>query len=465
MLNKLMLSALISILSFSVFAGPMTEIKTQDELLSYIENGKFNGVVLVAKDKDVLLRKAFGYKNLNKKIPLSLSDKFQIGSNTKQFVAASILKLQEEGKLSINDEITDYLPNLVQYEGIKIKDVLNHTSGIPNYTDIEKFWKNVSEDKVLSLDDIISFSVNYPLDFEPRTKWSYSNTGYIIAGKLVEKLSGKSWDQFINEIFLIPLQMNDTGYEVYFDKVSDVRGHLLDSNGSLKTTTELNLSWALSAGALYSTVDDLLKWTSIYNNSNLLSEASTKEMQTPFLGNYGLGLWVGPYKNDIMLKHGGRTPGFVSNIIELKNSKVKVITLDNIDGSSFDISSLLISFYYEGSAQALKLQSYPVTTRELKAFEGVYSANEMEIRIFLKNGSLYLQPNDGQPAYLLKCNDKDSFSLGFAGEEFLRDDSGAVKALKHYQGGGTTIFTKKKSSLFNRLKNKIQHSIFKRLTY
>ncbi len=465
MLNKISVLFFVSLLSASAFAGPMVEISSKEELNSYIVKSKFNGVVLVAKDKNILMKEAFGYKNLESKIPLTTSDKFQIGSNTKQFIAASLLKLQEEGRVSLDDSITKYLPELSEYKNIKVRDILNHTSGISNYTDHEEFWSMLDYNKTLTLDEIINFTSKFPLEFETKTKWNYSNSGYIIAGKILEIVSGQTWDEFLEENFLKPLDMKDTGYQEYFEKISDVTGNVLQ-NDKLVPFTDLNLSWALSAGALYSTVDDLLKWTSIYEKSSIISDSSRKEMQTPFLKNYGLGLWIQPYNDDVLIKHGGRTPGFVSNIDFLRNSKLKVITLDNIDGKTSDVAGILVDFYSNGKALAIKTDSYPLQVESFQEYEGEFASGKFEVKVFVNGNKLFLQPNDGQPAYLMIPNDKDSFNLQFiSGEEFIRNAKGTIIALKHYQNNHVSSFIKKNSAQSNGLNlkhYKIQKSfIFK----
>lgn len=443
MINKVLILIFISLFSVVTFAGPMIEISSEEELNHYIKNGSFNGVVLVAKNEKILLKEAFGYKNLDSKIPLTTADKFQIGSLTKQFVAASFLKLQEEGRVSLDDSITKYLPGYSQYKNIKIRDILNHTSGISNYTDHEEFWGMLDYNKSLTLDDLIAFSAKFPLEFETKTKWNYSNSGYILAGKILEMITGDSWDKYINTHFLNPLGMKNSGYQEYFEKISDVSGHIISEDKSV-AFTKYNMSWALSAGGMYSNVDDLLKWTSLYENSNLLSETSKKEMQTPFLGDYGLGVWIRPYGDQLMINHYGRTLGFVSNIFYLKNSKLKVITLDNNDGALGDISSLLLSFFNNGKALAIKMDAYPLPVEALEEFVGVYAFGKSELKIYREKNKLFLQTNDGQPPYQMKPNDKDSFNLdGISGEEFLRNGEGKIIGLNHYQNGHVINFIKK----------------------
>ena len=433
---------LICFVSFSVWAGPLQEINSREQFDSYINESQFNGVLVVKKNDTMLFAKAFGVKDFETNTSLSLNDKFQIGSVSKQFTAAALLKLQQENKLSLDDDVVKYLPQYEAFRGIKIRDILNHSSGIANYTDQQSFWQMVDFDKTLSLEEILNFTATLAPDFSPRSKWKYSNSGYILAGRIVEVVSGQNCDQYIKANFLEPLAMNNTGYSPVFHTVSDVVGHS-SSAGVLAPVPEFNLSWALSAGALYSTAEDLLKWTDIYDRSKLLSEASKTEMQTPFLNNYALGVEVQKFNDDVKIAHGGRTPGFTTNLIYLKTSQLKIVKFDNTDTAVFDPSVVALNFFTKGNATALKLKPFTINKALLNDYTGFFGSGKMIFQLFIKNENLYLQPNDGQPPYLLIANDTDSFRLmAIAGEEFVRDQAGQITELKHYQNGNIGVYKK-----------------------
>lgn len=429
-------------ISFSCWASPIIEIDSLNEFENYLNNSQYNGVGIVVKNNVVLWKKAFGKKAQDRDEKLSVNDKFQIGSNTKQFIAASLLKLESEGKLSLQDEITKYFPNIKSFAGITIIDILNHTSGIVNYTDQVAFWKFAEQKNDLTLVDIIDFSTQYPLDFAPKSNWNYSNTGYIIAGKIVELVSGFSWDDYLKENFLVPMKMNDSGYVTRFNDISDVAGHL-EINGEIIVNRDFNLTWALSAGALYSTLDDMVKWTEIFLDSPILSNEAKSKMQTPYLNNYALGIKVSKFRNDILIGHSGRTPGFVSNSLLLKNQKLKIVTLDNEDGKLGNIDRSLLDIFTIGKATVLKNAVYDIPQNILHEYIGVFDSQGFQFTITEENGKLILKTNDNQPPYTLKPVDEDSFNLlNIAGEEFNRDGSGKVIGLTHYQNGQKTYFTK-----------------------
>lgn len=320
-------------------------LKNIQDLKSFIVEKKFNGVILVMKKNKVLFKEAFGHRDLSSKIPLTVNDRFQIGSLTKQFVAAAILKLQEENRLSIDDPITKYLPEYTRWRNITIRNILNHTSGVINYTDHPEFMASRRPNLVMTLDSMMDYAHKYPVDFRPGSQFKYSNSGYIIAGKIIEVVSGMNWDQYIERKFLQPLGLKNTGHTIFFEKVSDVIGH--DYNGkSFNPVRDLNLSWALSAGSFYSTLDDLAVWTEIYDSSSILNYWSKRDMLKPSLGKYGLGVFITNYGRDTLINHSGVTRGFHSKLYYLKKSKLKVITLDNSDGIASEVASVVLSFFY-----------------------------------------------------------------------------------------------------------------------
>lgn len=334
---------LIALTTVNAFASPPSSLKALKE---EIKKSGFNGLVLVLKKNKVLFKEAFGFKNMETKVPLTTSDTFQIGSNTKQFIAAALLRLQEEGRIKLDDYATKYLPQYPTLNDVKIRDLLNHTSGVRNYTEDSGFMSTRRPNKILTLDEIIEHCLEQPFDFSPRTKFHYSNGGYILAGKIIEVVAGMSWDKYLKITFLGPLGMNKTGHQNYFEKVSDVVGHQ-SVNGKYKLVRGLNLSWALSAGSLHSTLDDIAKWVTIHENTSFLSEKSKKEMQTVFKENYGLGLNIQAYGQDTLLASIGMTRGFCSRIFFLKKSKIKIITFDNIDGSVKGTPELLLQYFYQ----------------------------------------------------------------------------------------------------------------------
>ena len=339
------MALLLLLISMSAFAASERQSKVHQDLNSYLLQNQFSGVIYIKKDQASLYKKAYGVKDIATQQPIEINDKFSIASITKQFTAAALLKLQDDGKLSLNDNVTTYIPQLKTIRGQSIRSLLNLTSGVPNYSDKDSdFWKTYEEKKILSIDDIMDFIVDLPMKFKFKKSYDYSNSAYVIAGKIIEVASGQSWDQYIKQEFLIPLKMNDTGYEDDLSKVSSVVGHEL-KDGKAVHSKKVSWSRAHSAAGFYSTAEDLDKWTAIYDDSNLLSKKAKHEMQIAFMSNYALGIFVEKYKGYTKIYHRGITSGFSSDLIYLKESKLKIIRLSNKRNAADDAAELALKGY------------------------------------------------------------------------------------------------------------------------
>src|SRR5215472_17898437 len=182
---------------------------------SYVSNKQFMGSVLVARGDQILLSKGYGSANLEWNIPNTASTKFRIGSITKQFTAASILLLEERGKLKVEDPVKKYLPDApAAWDKITIFHLLTHTSGIPSFTSFPDYRD--TEAMATTPEKLVARFRDKPLDFEPGTKWSYSNSGYVLLGYLLEKISGQTYSDFVQQNIFTPLGMKDSGYDSNF---------------------------------------------------------------------------------------------------------------------------------------------------------------------------------------------------------------------------------------------------------
>lgn len=425
------------------FARPFVTITNTEELRNYLVKKKFNGVALVADKERILFKEAFGFRDINTQEKLQTDDKFQIGSTTKQMVALGILQLQDHGKLSIDNKLNDYVSVPESYNKITIKDMLNHTAGITNFTDRQEFWEKLDPKVVLTHQDIIDFILKYPLDFEPLTKWNYSNSGYIFAGKIIESISGLDWDKYLAQNIFAPLKMNNTGYALYFEDVSPVKGFVQIKGDVYQMVEGFNMSWALAAGGIYSTAEDMMKWLKNFSDNKLISTTAMNEMLTPFKKNYALGVIVKKTEDgDQFITHEGRTPGFVTQIGQLKKRGLSIVSFDNKDGAGGDIRSLLLNLFVKGKAEAIKTETIKVTPETLQEYVGTYSDGSLVIKVYERDGELFMFP-EGQREINTRPVDKDEFDLeGFAAEEFIRDENGKIKEMKHYQGDYVGIFSR-----------------------
>jgi CubicO group peptidase (beta-lactamase class C family) len=309
-------------------AGRMDQI-----VQSYVAGNHFMGTVLVARGSQVLLSKGYGSADLEWNVANTPDTKFRLGSVTKQFTAASILLLEERGKLSVQDPVKKYVPDApAAWDKITIFHLLTHTSGIPNFTGFSDYQK--LEPFAATPTELVARFRDKPLDFQPGERWSYSNSGYVLLGYLIEKLSGMSYEKFLQENIFTPLGMKDSGYDSN-SAVIPRRASGYDwvpAKNAFQNSGFIHMTIPHAAGALYSTTEDLLKWQQGLYGGKILKAASLEKMATPFKENYAFGLVVETAGGHKVIAHGGGIEGFNTNLEYFPEDKLSVIVLRNVTG-------------------------------------------------------------------------------------------------------------------------------------
>ncbi|MCU0238021.1 MAG: serine hydrolase [Pyrinomonadaceae bacterium] len=316
--------------------------KIDDLLKQYYDYGQLNGTVLVADQGKIIYQKGFGMANMEWSIPNQPDTKFRIGSVTKQFTAALILQLVEEGKIKLDGKLSDYLPDYRKDTGdkITIHQLLNHTSGIPSYTNRADFRTEVSRD-YYSVEDFVKKFASGDLEFEPGTKFSYNNSGYFLLGAIIEKVTGKTYETVLTERISKPLGMTNTGYDNQAPLLQKRASGYQKTLDGYNNAPYLDMSLPYAAGSMYSTVDDLFKWDQSLYEDKILSAESKKKMFTPGLSNYGYGfniveLPIGKTNEKTkIITHGGGINGFTCLITRAVDKKQTVIILDNVGLGQF----------------------------------------------------------------------------------------------------------------------------------
>ncbi len=333
------------ILIFTFALNAQDKSETLDKLISsYTELGQFNGSVLVADKGKVIFEKGYGYADMEWQVPNTVDTKFELGSVTKQFTAALILQLNEEGKLKLDDKVSDILSWYPAENGsrITIHQLLTHTSGIPNYTSFPDFVNKRAFETMTPRELISTFS-DKPLDFNPGTKFSYSNSGYIVLGAIIEKVTGKSYEEVLKEKILKPIGMENSGY-INLQKITPKRAHGYSNRfNDYSNAAYLDMSLPFAAGALYSTVEDLFKWDQALYGEKILSAENKEKMFTGYVddsrGDYGYGWEIAKETVDdkgdstLSISHGGSIFGFSSLIVRLPENKQLVVLLNNTDSA------------------------------------------------------------------------------------------------------------------------------------
>ena len=290
---------------------------------------RFNGSVLLAKDGKVVFAKGYGLANAEHDVPNTPETRFRLGSITKQFTATAILLLRDQGKLTLDDPISKHLTDAPKsWDGVTVHHLLTHTSGIPSYTDSPIYrWRMTNPETVESM---ISRFKDLPLEFEPSSKFKYSNSGYFLLGAIIEKVSGKSYETFLQESIFDPLNMHDSGYDRP-SKVLARRAAGYDRQGdTLANTQYLDMNQPYAAGSLYSTVGDLFKWDRALKDGKLLSQQSLVAMFQPFKNNYAYGWIVEDQNGRVRIGHGGGINGFATDFQRFPEENVCVVVLCNV---------------------------------------------------------------------------------------------------------------------------------------
>lgn len=296
--------------------------------------------VLLMRDGEVLFRGSAGLADIELGVPMQPDHVLRIGSITKQFTAAAILLLQDRGKLNVADEITRYLPDFpTQGERITIAQLLSHTSGIFNYTDLPSYWRGGLLRTDISVDELINLFADQPLQFSPGSEFSYSNSGYVLLGAIIEKVTGKTYAESLRTEVFAPLKLHDTHYGGLQIVPRRASGYSVGPDGQYRNALPISMTHPYATGALLSTVDDLARWNAALFDGGLLSEESINAMSTATqlddgsVTEYGYGLYVRERDGLNVIGHTGGIHGFSSSELWLPDQRVYAVVLSNLENS------------------------------------------------------------------------------------------------------------------------------------
>ena len=398
---KLITTLLILLVGQITFG--QNRIQRIDSLLnSLYADQKINGNVLIAEKGKVIYKHSFGNANEEKKQKLDENSVFELASVSKQFTAMAIMILKEKKLLSLDDDFTTYIPELSNYKGITIRNLLNHTSGLPDYEEIMDTL--FDKTKIATNKDIISlFATHNPkIFFEPNTKWKYSNTGYALLASVIEKVSGLTYADYLNKTIFRPLKMKNTfvytrrlspkkidnyafGY-VYSDSL---KKYLLPDELE-ETNIVIWLDGIVGDGTVNSTVIDLLKWDrALYSNKLLSAEGMKAVFEVATLSdksptNYGFG-WFIDESVDFgkFVAHSGGWPGYVTYIERQLTNDKTIIILQNHDNVSIPIKSIRALLYNKPIPKPPVRKETALSMEQLAQFVGIYEVEkDFEIKLY-----------------------------------------------------------------------------------
>lgn len=337
---------------------------------------QFGGVILVARNGQPIFQRAYGMANYEMNVPNTLDSKFRIGSVSKTFTAAAIMKLNEQKKLNIDDPICNYIENCpVSWKAITIRHLLVHTSGLANYTNLLE----AKGDFLLvphSHKEVIDLFRNKPLESEPGMKYNYNNSGYYLIGIIIEKVTGKTCETYFKETFFNPLQLKNTGFDKSETLIPNrASGYRLTNDNVLENTYYINMENSFAIGGLYSTASDLLLWDKAFHNNQIFLQSTlqnifSKDKVSP----YGLGWVVDSIGNCHRYYHDGGITDFSASLQHLTENQLTVIAISN-KGSDAGIK---VAYDIVG-----KICSYPATIRGFQ--EDMTNLKSGELLVLIEN--------------------------------------------------------------------------------
>ncbi len=439
-MKSLLIAGLAFVIATTTFAQDAALQAQFDQLLQaqYPADGP-GAAVLVTRKGQVIYQKAVGMADLELDVPLRTDHVFRIGSVTKQFTAAAILLLAEQGKLSLQDEITKFIPDYpTQGKTITVTHLLNHTSGIKSYTSMEE-WDDMTRRKDFTPAALVDYFKNQPMDFEPGTKYKYNNSGYILLGFIIEKVSGKSYAAFINDTFFQPLGMRHSYYGDVKPLIKNrANGYTEGESSGFANADYLSMTQPYAAGSIISTVEDLTTWTRAVHSGKVLQPESLKKAFTPNVlpdgtnTYYGYGWQVQNLLGSQTIEHGGGINGFLSSLVYVKDEDVCVAILTNCDCNGPDPLADKLAALAAGknlSPTAIKLE-----TNVLEQYVGVYENDKKEQRIItLEDGALKSLRTGGSKYTIVPyAADQFYFENSMSRIRFVREPKGAKKVTKAF---------------------------------
>lgn len=435
-MKKLLFAALALI---SVSAFPQSDKETLDRYFDALEqNNKFMGTVMLRKDGKEIYSKSIGFADVASKQPIKKDTRFRVGSVSKMFTAAMIMKAAEENKLSLEDKLSKYYPTIPNADRITLEQMLAHRSGIHNFTSDELYYSYYSLPRTeAQMVDVISKT---PSDFEPDSKASYSNSNYYLLSLILQKAYKKPFADILNDKILKPLKLKNTtaGNKI---NTANNEANSYSYEGVWKIETETDPSVPLGAGAIVSNAADLTTFIENLFAGKIVTPASLAKMQTLQDG-YGLGMFTFPFYDETGYAHTGGIDGFSSVLAYFPKNKLSFVQLSN--GANYDTNKVTIATLSHAFGKPIEVPEFKnitYTADELQQFTGVYSSAQfpLKITISVENNTLMAQAT-GQSAFPLDPVDTDIFTFDPAGIKIRFDRANSEISL--LQGGMQFTFKK-----------------------
>ena len=401
------------------------------------DNNKFMGSVAVSKNGEIIYIKSIGYADVENNLKATKETKYRIGSISKSFTAVLVLKAVEKKKLEFDQTIDKWFPTITNSKKITVKQLLNHRSGIHNFTsDSEYLMWNTQPKTEKEMVEIIKRGGS---DFIPDSKAEYSNSNYVLLTYILEKTFIKSYSELLQEHIAQPIGLTNT---YVFGKINTSNNECKSYKFvvSWKEEHETDFTIPLGAGAITSTTSDLTKFADALFGGQLLTAESLEIMKTVQEG-YGNGLLQIPFYNSVGFGHTGGIDGFSSVYSHFPDDNISyALTSNGTNISNNDISIAVLSAVYDKPYEIPVFTTYNLTSEDLDKYLGVYTSNQIPLKITItKDGNILIAQGTGQPAFLLEATNKDKFKFDQLGAKF--EFNPTKKTMILFQGGGQIKFT------------------------
>ena len=399
--------------------------------------GEPGAAIIVRKDGKTIFRKGYGMADMELGIPIEPDMVFRLGSITKQFTAVSVLMLAEQGKLSLQDEITKFLPHFpTQGRTILLEHLLTHTSGLKSYTNLSEWlplWR-----KDMTVREIIDLTKDKPMEFAPGERWNYNNTGYVLLGAVIEKVSGLTYEDYVNKNIFGPLGMKHSYYG-NTERIIPRRipGYQMDKGGFVNAPY-LSMTQPYSAGSLLSSVDDLAIWNDAVFSGKLIKKEWLDKALTPYpLKNgestgYGYGWFIADYQGQRIIEHGGGINGFSAYEMTLPEDRVFLAILTNSAAAGRDPEprAVKIAGLILGKPEPER-KAVTLPEKDIEALVGVYENADGQARYITREGNKVFSQRAGGAKHEILAASPDEF--------FFADTPTRVRIVKNAEGTITAL--------------------------
>jgi CubicO group peptidase (beta-lactamase class C family) len=378
----------------------------------WLDSAKIAGAsIAVYKEGKPILFKSYGYADLEHDVKLPVNASFEIGSVTKQFTCVAVLQLVEQKKLALDDDCTKYVKFDTKGRTVTVQQLMNHTSGIKGYTEMEAFM-NIAPHK-LKRDTLLRLVEKEPFDFEPGTALIYNNSGFFILGLIMEKVSGISYEEYVQKNLFEKVGMSNS-YYCSQTKLTKNRAHGYDmGDKGLQQAMYLDHTWPYSAGSLCSTAEDLAKWNDALHNGKVLSEEMYKKLLDPAklsdgsIARYANGLSITKVHGKRRIEHGGGIPGFLSANAYFPDDKISITVLMNTTGP---VSPGKVADFITDKLFGKDPDESGSYSGDLSKFNGVFNGpargRSLKLTVTDNDTTLFVQRDNDKPVALKYLNDQ-----------------------------------------------------------